>query len=369
MPFGLRELWDPQYISEAYVKESGEVDQNPLRQFFEVPAVTEQRDGDQVEVSIFPASMKPAPLNKAHAPAHVLQQSGADKKWFTPLKAFNQVTIPQEAVEFLRQADNPAAMDRGKQEIKRQFRDFGLRHMQLRNVALAKALTEGVIYVNENDEIVETSGDAVQTIDLQVPAGHKDQLDYDGGGDIINVAWDNASANILQDLEQIGRAARVQNAPKPRNVIMNSTAKQWFRDNTEFATYLPNANFPGDKLFHGSLMEVGDYRFMFIDSTYEDVDGNTQYLIPTDKAIIVPDPGPWFKYLQTSQTIAKRGASLGVVGSTIDDVMSNTEVVYGMYAYAALSSIDPLKYSLFMGDNFLYAFTNPQAIWMATVDF
>jgi len=56
------------------------------------------------------------------------------------------------------------------------------------------------------------------------------------------------------------------------------------------------------------------------------------------------------------------------VAATFEEAMSKTAKVYGDFAYLRVDD-NPVKLTMRMGMNFLYAFADPNAVWMPTVDF
>jgi hypothetical protein len=119
----------------------------------------------------------------------------------------------------------------------------------------------------------------------------------------------------------------------------------------------------GDAQGGYDTLQVNGYTFHFYDGTYIGADGTTtRPFIPNKKAIITPDLGSWFRYMETTETIP---VDTGLVGS-VDEMISKTVKIYGDFAYMAVAH-NPLKFSLFCGCNFFYGFANPSSVWCATI--
>lgn len=98
--------------------------------------------------------------------------------------------------------------ERGVQYIMRQQRFMGQRLGNNRSLLLA-GMMRGLMYGHVSGDDVTynfTSSGAAFTVDWKMPAANKSQLNMTGGGDIIDVSWANASANIPGHLRSINAA-------------------------------------------------------------------------------------------------------------------------------------------------------------------
>jgi len=364
--YGMQDVLNPQFLSAAYTKVASATVENPMLDFYSKP---QQYDGDTIEMVVYAGEREAAPVNSKGAAARTLDMRAANKQYFTPIHAYNEVTVPMASVEYLRNEDSPQIQDRGMQELRRQMELFGRRHRMLRSAALAKALVDGIIYFDKDGGILESSSGAYYTVDLQVGATHKSKLAHasNSGSDIIGTSWDSAGASILTDLEQITEAAEYDMVPPPRHVWLHTTAKSWIRANTELKSFLVlNSDRAENSLqsFNDTLI-VGDYTFHFYAGTYVGADGSTvRPLIPKTQAIITPDLGEWFRHYETGETVPTGEG----VASTFEEAMSKTQKVFGDFAYLRVDD-NPVKVTMRMGMNFLYAFADPNAVWMPLVKY
>lgn len=369
--YEMQQVLTPQFLSQQYAKIASLSLANPMLDFYNKPS---DYDGDEVEFVVYDDTRQAAPINPKGAPARQLDLQGATKKKFVPVHAYNEVVIPQASVDYLRMTERPEIQDRGLEEIKRQMELFARQHRATRSITLAKALSGGLIYFDVNGQVLESSSGAATTIDLGVGATHKSQLAHvsNGSSDIIGTAWDNASASILTDLEQIREAAEYDKAPTPRHVWLHTCGKPWILTNTEIKAFVQYQNpqamqhlnvFSGG----GDTLVIGDWTFHFYNGTYVGADGSTvRPLIPKTGAIITPDvnDGTWFRHYETSETVPLME---GIV-SSYDQLASMTDKRFGDYAYLKLVD-NPVKTVLRMGMNFFYGFADPNAVWFPTVDF
>ncbi len=227
---GLRQILSPQFLSETYSKVASLTSYNPMLDFFHRPT---EYDGDEIEVVRLDSVSEPAPMNLRGQAARTLDAQGLETVRFTPIHAFNEVTIPMSAIEYLRQTDSPRVQERGIQELRRQMEAFGRRHRALRAVVLAKALTTGVIYWDpQSGSVMETPTDI--KIDLGVSDEHKGLLDHSAfGAEIISAAWDQPDTKILSQLDSNARGGGVRQGSTATPHLAAHVGQEWFRNNNQ----------------------------------------------------------------------------------------------------------------------------------------
>ncbi|QDU60005.1 hypothetical protein Pan216_08420 [Planctomycetes bacterium Pan216] len=361
--YTLDEVLHPRVMTETYVEEAGKYFHHPLVEFYG----RQSRDytGDRFEFAYREAMKEPAPANFRGQPARVLQPTSAAERRVYMLHAFNEVNLSTESLRMVRRPDDQTLQEQGREEIHRQMEDFGDRHLIFRAVCLAKTLVDGEIHFNNEGQVLESSSGASYTVDFGVPDGHKGQLDFNGSGDLIGTRWSSTSAKILDDLDDIRIAAEEENAEEPKHIWLHHSAKRWLRDNTQLQQYVQGSPEKIDQVLRGSFIEdLNGWTWHFYSGRYAAADGTTKPYIPVDRAIITPDVGPWLRAVNGSEMIT------GFEGlrSTIDEALGEITEVFGDFAYVKLVD-NPTKLVLRMGTNFVYAFANPKAVWMPTVDF
>lgn len=360
--YELEEVLHPTVVTEAYREESGKFFANPLVDFY--GGQIRRYTGDRFEFAYRAAMKEPAPANFRGQPARVLQPTGLSERRVYMLHAFNEVNLSMDALQMIRRPNDVTLQSKGREEIQRQMEDFGDRHLIFRAVSLAKTLTQGEIHFNGDGQVLESATGAVYSVDFGVPASRKNQLDP-GTGDIIDTAWDVPTAKILDDLDAIRIQAEEENAEEPNHIWLHHTAKRWLRDNTQLQSYVQGSSDMVDRILRGSVIEdLNGWTWHFFSGTYTAADGTTKPYIPRDRAIITPDIGPWLRAANGSELIT----GFEGIRSSVDDALGDTTEVFGEFAYVKLVD-NPTKLVLRMGTNFVYAFANPNAVWMPVVDF
>lgn len=359
----LADLLNPQFVSEQFKEEALAVVENPMLDYFDQAA----RDtyGDIIEVHYVEAESRPAPLNFRGKQSKVLDEQGAKTLYFKPLHSYNSMPVPNQVIEFMRDPNSIQHQEKGALALVDAMQSMGTRIRMLRAVALAKVLTEGVIYTDVNGNITETSGTG-PTYNFQVPASNKSQLTF--GSPIIATAWNNSAAKIANQLKALRQKAIELHLPQPKHIWAPTDCINWLLDNTQLKDYFirnPRAN---EQILQGEMVEdLLGYTWHFYDGVYEASDGTTKPLIPRTKVIIHPEvvgQSGWFRAFNSSQLINDSTKE----SKTIQESIANKQVVYGDYAYIR-EIRDPDSTVMYTGTNFLYAFANPSAVWMPTVDF
>lgn len=360
--YELQEILHPRVITEAYREEASRFFTNPLVDFFSTRI--RNYSGDRFEFAYRAAQREPAPANLRGQPARVLQPTGLSDGRVFMLHAFNEIVLSFDALQMLRRPEDTSLQEKGREEIRRQMEDFGDRHLLFRAVCLAKTLTDGAIHFNGAGQVVEAANDAVYSVDFGVPDSHRDQLDP-GTGDLIDDPWDDASAKIFDQLDAIRIQAQEEGAEEPRHVWLHHSVKRSLRANTQFQQYFDGGAEKVDRALRGSTIEdLAGWTWHFHGGTYTAADGTSRPFLPPERAVLTPDNGPWMRAANGSELIPTFEGVRAHVETALDDVVE----VFGDFAYVKLVD-NPASLVLRMGTNFVYAFANPRAVWMPTIDF
>lgn len=374
MLYTMKDILSPTNLLAAYQKQASIHVSNPFFDFFNAKT-PENVDGETFEFVVYDDTRTPAPINTRGAPARSLTPEGAEKKYITPLHVFNEMTIPSNAVEFLREENSPNIQQRGVAELGRQMDRFAKRHALARVIQLAHAF-RGNVYYDANGMPLESSSSAQTTVPTGVPAANRSQLAHasNSSTDIITIAWDSPTATILSDLRKIRKAAEYDKVPMPKHVWLPEVGIPWICNNDEIADFVRFGSSPSetknmlDKMAGDTnMLTIGSWTFHFTSTTYVGADESTvRPLLADTAAVITPDvnDGDWFLHAEASETIPTED---GVLGG-FNEYFSNTQKVFGDFAYARIDD-NPLRVTMRMGMNFLYAFKEPKAVYYPTVDF
>lgn len=360
--YELEEVLHPKVVTELYREESQRQFNHPLVDFYSTQI--KNYTGDRFEFAYREAMKQPAPANLRGQPARLLQPTGTSERRVFMLHAFNEVPLSMDAVQMIRRPSDQTLQEKGREEITRQMEDFGARHHIFRAVCLAKTLTDGVIHFGPNGEVLESATGSAYSVDFGVPDSHKDQLD-NGSGDLIDTPWDDPAALILDQIDALRIRAEEENAEEIKHIWLHHSTKRWLRDNEQLASYFSGSPEAVDRVLRGTVVEeLNGLTWHFYSGTYRSADGTVAPYLPRDRAVLTPDVGPWLRAAHGSELLT----GFEGIRSSLTGALQEVTEVFGDFAYVKLLD-NPTKLVLRMGTNFVYAFSNPGAVWMPTIDF
>lgn len=143
------------------------------------------------------------------APAvHIARQPVGNVPFRIPRSA-EKLPIPKETVNQIRPVGGQVNEidELGRQYIQDQEQIVRQRNTNLREFQTSAMLRGSYTFTQSGVDMFTHaySGGSI-TVDYQIPAGNKSQLDMTGDGDIIGTAWDNSAAPIVRDLLAINAA-------------------------------------------------------------------------------------------------------------------------------------------------------------------
>ena len=252
----------------------------------------------------------------------------------------------------------------GLQYITKQEMYMAQRYANLIEFQAVSMLKGSYTYTQSGDDLVHDYSGGGTTVDFQIPAGNKSQLDMLGGGAIINTSWATvASASIITDLFQINQAMLQLTGLHLQHVIMNSTTWKYILLNDEIQEVGGTSNIVFESLvknpvtgnFRARLRAIPWVEFHIIDVGLEVGTSDTYTLsLADDQVFFIPEPSPmWCQYLNGSEVVVE-----GPNGPTSEQ--------FGTYAFA-YPRHDPAGYQLSSIHNGMPSLTVPAAVAFADV--
>lgn len=355
MDSSLEELLQPDVLTASY-QQVETVRETPLTDVFMANA--QDVDDDTFRFYYRPADVKPAPINHPGGSARVLEIGTAKERFMSLFTVFNSQEFNMSVFNALREPDSRALQRMGRTTITDVLGVFAERHRTLKEVAIAKILSDGIVYANESGEILESSSGATYTADFGVPSGNKTDI-----GGIITDLFSEPTANIPQMLEQIDDTARQNKVPAPKHVWLHKLNLQYLRENDYFVEWAVRMPDFAQRVLNGEAIEdLWGKTWHFLPDYYEAQDGTTKPMIGRTKAIFTPDPnGTWKKAVRGPTIVPK---SVGLADS-VDAALNQMDQVWGEFAYAAVEH-NPARIMGFFGDKWGFGFAEPSAVFQAT---
>jgi len=264
-------------------------------------------------------------------------------------------------------SDNEQRQLLGEQEIGRQTKDFKVRFMNLRISAVASALALGAVYFNADGQLLSSSTGAVVTIDYGVPAGNKNQLNWDTNGNIISASWGTAATNIVAQMSDLTSAAIKLTGYPIDTAYYGENVAGYLSANTAVLAFAARVPAMATSLAQGvipdGLMGIPKWR-PAMNHMWEDEDGDLTTVWGANGVTFVPAVDTsWYDLLEGSIPVP------GNLGAITDDGLSalaNLSMARGMFNYAHVTS-DPVGIKHLAGDTMLPVIKVPKSVWIATV--
>lgn len=236
------------------------------------------------------------------------------------------------------------------------------------------------ILVDGDDWFLREKGAGTVDVEYNLPAAHKSKLAVGGAAgasDIIDTEWDEAGANIVQQLLNLNKASERITGYRQKHIWINSTSYGYLLNNTQLRNIRGTANriFDSqtqqqikttDEAREGAFeIEFGacpQFRFHVYDAVSHvtsNVDtetfGDLSMYIPDGYALITPEPAPgdWYGFATSTEPIRE------------NDV-SEVQYVNGLHSWSYPTN-DPPGYEqrvIYNGVPLLY---NPKAHFWATI--
>lgn len=240
----------------------------------------------------------------------------------------------------------------------------------------------GVKVNGDEFQLVESGdADAMFTVDYDIPAGNKDQLDVLGDGDIIDTSWDDASADIASQFFKLDVASEQISGYPVRHIWLNGNTARYLLENTQLSSVRGTAMRIFDSLTRreidpASRLPDTGYEIVFgamplhrfhvyngglvasgtSESVSAQIGSGFERFIPDDYAIITPDPSPDWLEMHTGSEYIR------------ENVTQEMREVYGMNSWST-PVIDPPGREVKIVDNFLPVMYIPRATFYAKVIF
>jgi len=318
-------------------------------------------------------------VGKMRAPGAAAARSARQAVGSVPFvypRMHDSVPLLAEELHNLAQIGDPRTRDiAGENYIRRQGGVLGSKAANFRALMTIGMLRDS-LYVNEDgDDWNLNLSSGLYQINFGMPAGNKTQLDMLGDGDIIDVSWDNPSADIPLHISNIDAAFQELYGGRLQNVICTGAVWQNVINNDKVATQAGIANTPFRQFERvvgtredGSPINVSvgeisarpGVMFYITDEGLDiGVEGSESFVkyVETTGAIFMPDPRQRDTYglFEGSEPIAERDGA-------------NKVVKTGFSAWSADTS-NPTETTLFALDNALAVNHIPNSTAYGTVIF
>jgi len=266
----------------------------------------------------------------------------------------------------------------GKDYVMKQQKYLGQRLANFRLI-LTAGMMRGALYEHQTGDDCFYNFDSASptnTIDWQIPAANKSQLNMLGAGNIIDADWATSSTNIPWHLAQINAAFQSLAGTNLKNIVLNSTTWQYIINNTAVARQAGTSATPFDTFKrevgmgtngkpltnqHATLRAAPFYDFLITDAVIEvQTSGSGQGTTTTTK--LIPDGYAWFGPEPTSDLM-----EMALGSEPVNEGYGKaTTVQFGSYAWTKEID-DPACVAMYSLDNAVPILYVPKATAYARV--
>src|SRR5436305_1491565 len=160
-------------------------------------------DGDTAEYTRIDGTRQTARIAAYGSPSQQRELKNVARVPVKLIHTIESVLHKPHVLTNLLNFNEPTKQQLGIAEVTRQTRQFRQLFDNLRVAALTSTLFTGNIYFDGNGALLPTSSGAKVTVNYGVPAGNTLQLNALGAGNILDLTWDNAAANIATQLSNL----------------------------------------------------------------------------------------------------------------------------------------------------------------------
>lgn len=236
-----------------------------------------------------------------------------------------EIRMPLEKIWNIRQIGGPRwDVDKGGLTyIQKQQETLKQIFENTREFMVSRMLRGNFQLLASGDDWLPVDSGGQMTIDFQIPAGNKSQLNMLGAGSIIDVSWDNPAADIFGHLTQVNAAfeqlhgyslKHIWCTARMWNYVVNNTGIKALggTSQTTFASYeyVPETGDDGlQQNAQVAVLRCIPWLQWHIYDGGLNVGATPTFtkLIPDDKVIMLPEPDQsWVEMLEGSEPVIER---------------------------------------------------------------
>lgn len=261
--------------------------------------------------------------------------------------------------------------DEGMDWVAYQLKEASTRHMNARVIATASVLRYGAIYWDSNGNLLPSSSgaDTNFTVDMQVPATHKDQCNGN-----ISASWALVNTDIPTDIANLQQYSQQETGLRLTACLYGVNVAKYIRQNNFCQAFLSRNPGFNDKMVTTNEIPDGLFgieKWIPVYSSFfvSDNDTTVNEMWDDDLAVFVPnvaqpDKMVWWAMYEGSMPVPR---TLDVQRDPMAAIKS-AEIVYGMGSYA-VAGHNPMGVEVYHFDTMLPGIKNEKAPFMADVAF
>lgn len=276
------------------------------------------------------------------------------------LHTYENIQLDVKTYQSLRNYDDYNVQNMGIAEVDRQAFQQRARIDNLQKATIYSMLANGAIYFDGSGNLLPSSSGAVVTVDYNVAANNKNQLNG-----IIGTSWATATTDIPTDLRQIKETAAQLTGYQVTLAFYGQNLPSYFAANTTYVQpFLARSPNMREKFLDTGEVPDGLFGFKWIPvhiTFYEDQDGTVQEFFGGDDVTFTPAiDATWYELMLGTYPVPTSFNPF----NTLQASMGSFTIQKGIFSYAVPVS-DPMTAKLFYGNTFLPIIKNPDVIFIA----
>ena len=279
--------------------------------------------------------------------------------------------LDEQIFRMRRLGQNPDNVDvAGQSYVVKQQEIIAQRFRNTREFMISRMLRGSFQVKQSGDDWVPCDTGGTFTVDYQVPAGNKNQLDITGGGAAIAASWATLSTDIPTHIMTVNKYfAQTHGLPLKYAITTTATFQAYVMNNTKMQAQAGTSNtswqewrmnavpgVDGSQGFHFVVHKAIPWLTWILYDAQLEVDGTVTNVIQENHVHFLPAPqGLWVGGFNGSEMVR-------------ENRMASSEERFGMQAWVEPTT-QPSGFEMVAVDNFLPALFIPKCITDAVVVF
>ena len=294
--------------------------------------------GDKALNIAYSGTRKVARLAPYGSPPRQITQLPREAQPVVLLHSIENLPFKQELFLQLRNLEDYTVQRMAATEIAFQASQAGMRFVNLETTAVHMMLANGKLWFDASGNLLPSSSGADLTIDYGVPAGNQNQINWNGGGNIIDASWGTSTTKIVSHIKKIKRAAVLLTGYPLKYAIYGANIPEYLALNGTFQNYLRYHPQFREQFVDAAEIADGTLGLTWIDGSnlfFDDDSGTTQQIVQDDGIIFCPDVADNRAYTihEGSYPVPK---SL-TMAQDVESMLANFEIQYGPFGYAMMN--------------------------------
>jgi hypothetical protein len=262
----------------------------------------------------------------------------------------------------------------GLQEIDRQAVQFRTLFDNSEKAAIYSMLANGNIWFDSKGNLLPSSSGAAVTVNYGVQSYNQGQLQDVFGSTILDLGWQNATANIPYHIAKIRKTSRERTGYEIENCFYGVEVPNLLANNTLVQSFLSRSaardgRSPGMEYLETGEIPQGLFKIKnwipMGEAFYVDASGNTQEFWGADLCVFTPSiDSAIYEFMQGTYPAPRSFQP----AASLAQAVGSFEMILGMGSYA-VPIMNPMTAQLFYFNTYLPIWKVPDALFQATVRF